>query len=400
STNVAQSGEKDVEIIFMGYGIDHENYSDYKGIDVKGKIVVYFKGEPIDKNKKYLTTLSVQPTNFARLKQQKIDTAIKKGALGTIRIDPVEKKAAYLIKSRGNFSRLEINSDIIKESEAKYHFFMTPSAASKLLGISETKFLGSIKKLNKGINLSGKYSSKILMVVQDKLIPTENVVGYIEGSDKKDELIIITAHYDHVGKRNDKIYNGADDNASGTVAIIEIAEAFAQAKAEGHGPRRSILFMPVTGEEKGLLGSKYYAQYKPIFPIENTVLCINMDMIGRIDKKHEEQQNYVYNSSSGYESSDLHNINLKAENNVHSDLKPEYSFVGDSGRISGGSDHYSFFTVNVPVMYFRCGIHDDYHKPTDTIEKINFKNFCNITKLVFSTAWEAANYEGEISIEE
>src|SRR5690606_17616185 len=130
-------------------------------------------------------------------------------------------------------------------------------------------------------------------------VETENVLAFIEGSDPalKDEVIVLSSHYDHVGMdplaAGDGIYNGADDDGSGTVAILEMAEAFVQAKRDGHGPRRSILFLNVSGEEKGLLGSAYYADTEPVFPLDQTVTNLNIDMIGRYDPEREGSTDYV-----------------------------------------------------------------------------------------------------------
>src|SRR5690606_30128107 len=128
-------------------------------------------------------------------------------------------------------------------------------------------------------------------------VDTENVLGYLEGTDKKDELLVITSHYDHIGKKSegtgDLINNGADDDGSGTVAVMQLAKAFAKAKADGKGPRRSILFMTVAGEENGLLGSEYYTAH-PIFPLDNTIVNLNIDMIGRRDEQHRESPPYAY----------------------------------------------------------------------------------------------------------
>ena len=148
----------------------------------------------------------------------------------------------------------------------------------------------------------------IRMDKKASMIAGENVMGYIEGTDKKDELVIISAHYDHLGKRGNDIYNGADDNGSGTSTVLDIAEAFVQAKEEGYGPRRSVLCLLVTGEEKGLLGSEYYSK-SPVFPLDKTVANVNVDMIGRVDPAHEGNSNYNYVIGSDRLSSDLHRIN-------------------------------------------------------------------------------------------
>jgi Zn-dependent M28 family amino/carboxypeptidase len=232
-------------------------------------------------------------------------------------------------------------------------------------------------------------------------LSSENVLGFIEGTDKKDEIVILTAHYDHIGidLKNNEVYNGADDDGSGTVAIMEIAEAFAKAKAEGKGPRRSVLIMPVAGEEKGLLGSEYYSE-NPVYPLANTVVDLNIDMIGRLDKKHAGDPNYVYIIGSTMLSKELHEVN-EAANSTYTKLDLDYEFntIDDPNRYYYRSDHYNFAKKGVPVIFYFNGVHADYHKPTDTVDKINFDKMETITRLVFYTAWQLANKEKRIEVD-
>jgi hypothetical protein len=232
---------------------------------------------------------------------------------------------------------------------------------------------------------------------KNKIVRGENVLGYIEGSDLKDELIIITAHYDHLGKHDTLLFNGADDDGSGTVAIMEIAEAFMLAKRDGKGPRRSILIMPVSGEEKGLLGSKYYTD-NPVFPLIKTIANLNIDMIGRIDNMHVDG-NYVYLIGSDMLSKELHNISEEI-NKKHIGLELDYTYNNDDDphRYYYRSDHYNFAKNNIPVIFYFNGVHEDYHKTTDTIEKIDFNKIEKITRFVFLTAWELANREERIKL--
>jgi len=225
-----------------------------------------------------------------------------------------------------------------------------------------------------------------------KWIKGENILGYIEGTDLKEELLIITAHYDHLGKHDSLIFNGADDDGSGTVAALEIAEAFMLAKKEGKGPRRSVLIMPVSGEEKGLLGSKYYTD-NPIYPLKQTVANLNIDMIGRLDDWHDTA-NYVYLIGADRLSQELHDISEKI-NKDYIGLNLDYTFneEDDPNRYYYRSDHYNFAKNNIPVIFYFNGVHEDYHKTTDTIEKIDFEKIKNITRLIFLTAWEIANRE-------
>ena len=223
-----------------------------------------------------------------------------------------------------------------------------------------------------------------------RMVRGENILGYIEGSDLKDELIIITAHYDHLGKHDSLVFYGADDNASGTAATLEIAEAFMIAKKEGKGPRRSVLIMPVSGEEKGLLGSKHYTE-NPVYPLEKTVANLNIDMIGRIDDWHTHN-NYVYLIGSDRLSLELHEISEETNrNHVGLELDYTYNDVDDPNRYYYRSDHYNFAKNNIPVIFYFNGVHEDYHKPSDTIDKIDLEKTERITKLIFLTAWEIAN---------
>ncbi|MCH4553491.1 M28 family metallopeptidase [Aestuariibaculum lutulentum] len=235
----------------------------------------------------------------------------------------------------------------------------------------------------------------------NKAKASENVVAYIKGSEKPDEIIVISAHLDHIGVNgNGKINNGADDDGSGTVAILEIAEAFKKAANEGHGPKRSILFLHVTGEEIGLFGSRYYTDVDPIFPLENTVADLNIDMIGRVDKKHEDNRNYVYLIGSDKLSTELHNISEEVNKKyINMDFDYKYNDDNDPNRFYYRSDHYNFAKNNIPVIFYFNGTHDDYHRPSDTPDKIQYDLLETRARLVFHTAWELANREERIKLD-
>lgn len=220
---------------------------------------------------------------------------------------------------------------------------------------------------------------------------SENIWAFIEGSEMPAEILVISAHYDHVGTKNGEIYNGADDDGSGTVALLEIAQAFQKAKNEGYGPRRSILFLHVTGEEKGLHGSRYYAE-NPLFPLKNTIADINIDMIGRRDDLHKETNNYVYVVGSDRLSTDLHKINEDA-NAKYTKLELDYKYndVNDPERIYYRSDHYNFAKFGIPSIFYYNGSHDDYHMTSDTPDKIEYEALAKRAQLAFATAWELAN---------
>jgi Zn-dependent M28 family amino/carboxypeptidase len=221
---------------------------------------------------------------------------------------------------------------------------------------------------------------------------SENVVAFIKGSEKPEEVIVLSAHYDHVGTdKNGNVYNGADDDGSGTVAMLEIAQAFQQAVKDGNGPKRSILFLHVTGEEIGLYGSKYYTE-NPLFPLENTVCNLNTDMIGRIDPDKKDNPNYVYLIGSDKLSQGLHDLSEEV-NEKYINLELDYKFndEDDPNRFYYRSDHYNFAKNNIPIIFYFNGVHADYHKPSDTPDKIEYDLLAKRTQLIFQTTWEVAN---------
>jgi hypothetical protein len=253
--------------------------------------------------------------------------------------------------------------------------------------------------INQNNLIEANTSISIEIKVNSTPVSTENVAAFIKGSEKPNEIVIISAHLDHIGTNKNGIYNGADDDGSGTVAILEIAEAFKKAALDGHQPKRSLLFLHVTGEEKGLLGSKYYTDYSPIFPLNNTVVDLNIDMIGRIDPKRKGDRNYIYLIGSDRLSNDLHEISEKANNkycNITLDYK--YNVLNDPNRFYERSDHYNFAKHNIPVIFYFNGVHDDYHQPSDTPDKIQYDLLENRTRLIFYTAWEIANRKNRIEL--
>lgn len=227
---------------------------------------------------------------------------------------------------------------------------------------------------------------------------SENVLAYIEGDTHPEEVIVISAHYDHLGNVDGEIYFGADDDASGTAAVMEIARLFYLAKKKGKGPKRSVLFLHVTGEEIGLFGSKYYTSH-PIFPLEKTVVNLNIDMIGRVDEKHNKNPEYVYLIGSDKLSQDLHNLSEQVNQSTLK-LELDYTFNSekDPNRFYYRSDHYNFAKNKIPVIFYFNGTHEDYHKPSDTADKINYDMLAKRTNLIFYTAWEIANREERIML--
>jgi len=223
-------------------------------------------------------------------------------------------------------------------------------------------------------------------------IKSSNLIATIEGNEKPEEYVVISAHLDHMGKIGDNIYNGADDNGSGTVAILEIAEAFIEAKINGDGPKRSVIFLHVSAEENGIRGSEFYTK-NPLYKLSNTIVNLNIDMIGRIDpKRTNENMDYIYLIGSDRLSQELHEIS-ESVNNKTTKLYLDYKYNDplDPNRFYERSDHFHFAKNNIPVIFYFNGIHDDYHKPSDTMDKINFPLLKKRTRLIFNTAWELAN---------
>ena len=243
------------------------------------------------------------------------------------------------------------------------------------------------------------YFQKMILNIRGKDVKTENVVAIIPGAEIPEEYIVISAHLDHVGVKNGQIYNGADDDGSGNVAMLEIAEAFQMAVNENNRPKRSIIFLHVTGEEKGLLGSRYYTE-NPLYPLENTVANLNIDMIGRLDPKRvNKDPNYIYLIGSDKLSNELHEVS-ETVNRTYTNLILDYTFNADNdpNRFYYRSDHYNFAKNNIPVIFYFNGTHEDYHQPTDTADKINYDILQKRTKLIFHTAWELANMPNRIKL--
>jgi len=235
--------------------------------------------------------------------------------------------------------------------------------------------------------------------IRPGIFDSENVVSIIPGSKFPNEYIVISAHLDGHGTHDGKIYNGADDDGSGNVSILEIAQSFSLALKNGHPPKRSIIFLHVTAEEKGLIGSRYYVNNPP-YPLENTIANLNIDMIGRVDPKRKDKDpNYVYLIGSDKISQELHDISENI-NSKYTQLKLDYKYNDDNdpNRFYYRSDHYNFAKNNIPVIFYFNGTHEDYHEPSDTADKINYKLLEKRTKLIFHTAWELANREKRLSI--
>jgi hypothetical protein len=389
-----------LEVVFAGYGIESERYSDYAGLDVNGKAVLIFAGEPVGKRGNSLVTGTPAASGWTTLK--KAELARQKGARSVFILYP-DQSPEQFSQSLQNYPQgasLKLKYKAAAQQNAPV-FTIGRELAAEIMGVSEKTLLRQRRKIARRKKPSRLPNATVTWSAQvnEETVSSENVIGMVPGTDKKDEVIVISAHYDHVGVQNGQVYNGADDDGSGTVAILELAQAFARARSDGFGPRRSIVFMTVSGEEKGLLGSEFYTA-NPLFPLQNTVANLNIDMIGRMDEAHEGNPNYVYLIGSDKLSSELHAISEEA-NRRFTNLQLDYKYndPADPNRFYYRSDHYNFAKHKIPVIFYFNGVHADYHQPTDDVEKIDFNKIEKIARLVFFTAWEVANREQRIKVD-
>jgi hypothetical protein len=389
------------EVVFLGYGIDDEKYSDYENRDLQGKIIMINEGEPLKKDSISYITGTAETSDWSRSIWKKLETAQSKGVKMVFVIS--EDLKSFLNKNRRFLVSPSLRLGDGKISNRKYanHLYISSSIAKEIISKKAKKIKRWRKKNRKKaktkaivmpVDLQGTFEKNI------DLIAGHNVLGYIEGTDKKDEIVVVSAHYDHLGKRGNDVYNGADDNASGTSTVLEIAEALAKAKKQGKGPRRSVLCLLVTGEEKGLLGSEYYAE-NPVFPLENTMVDVNVDMVGRTDKRYGDNSNYIYVIGSDRLSADLHTINEEVNQNyTQLTLDYKYNDEKDPNRYYFRSDHYNFAKNGIPSIFFFSGVHEDYHMITDTVEKIMFPKMEKVGRHTFHLIWELANREEAITV--
>lgn len=383
-------GEVLLDAVFVGKGTE----GDYAGLSVKDKAVVL-----------YTESLSFSVMSALR---KPIALARERGATMVFIVSSTKPEdfATFASQLQSWLSEGSLSLDIPEATGANNGIFLIDQrVAEKILNTTFAKLTKAAAESPKTKSLPklkpGKLSYQVSMDV--KTVNTENILGYLEGSDKKDELVIITAHYDHIGisghASGDKINNGADDDGSGTVAVLEMAQAFAQAKKEGNGPRRSILFMTVTGEEQGLFGSQYYVEH-PVFPLANTVADLNIDMIGRRDGEHSGKPDYVYVIGSDKLSSELHEINER-NNTIYTKLAFDYTYNDEDHptNLYKRSDHWNFAKNGIPIIFFFDGIHEDYHKVSDEVSKIEFDLLAKRAKSLFYTAWELANRNTRIVVD-
>ena len=382
-TMSAMEGEYS-EFVYVGFGIQENDYNSYEGIDVNGKVVLAKSGEPMDASGKYVLSGSDEKSDWSNLsegisKRRDVATALGAKALLLVDDNNFPRYQRYFKGMTANNS----GSMRLKSNQETAAIAILTSKAGRAF---HSSMMDDDSSAAVSLNWSANLSSN------NEEVDSENVVALIKGSEKPDEYLVISSHLDHIGVSQGQINNGADDDGSGTVSMLEIAEAFQEAVKAGHGPKRSVVFLHVTGEEKGLLGSQYYADQDPIFPLANTVANLNIDMIGRIDPKRTGDRNYVYLIGSDKLSTELHELS-EAVNTKYTQIELDYTYndKNDPNRFYYRSDHYNFAKNNIPIIFYFNGTHADYHRPSDTPDKINYDLLKNRSQLVFHTAWELAN---------
>lgn len=410
-------------LIFAGYGIadDDLGYNDIAALDTKGinrvgKWVMLLNDEPLaNDSTSLLSTADGKPSRWSESPNAKLRALLRGDVMpagvlivadqGPRAVDlqaEAMERAAAIKDALGNLSLTEdgggrpyppiyvISSDLANQMLAPLG--RTVAEVKQAIDSSLTPEVFEVP----GVLVASVIENETAAA------PSENVVAFIEGSDPalKDEVVVISSHYDHIGiesgDEGDLINNGADDDGSGTVGVLEMAEAFKKAQEDGHGPRRSILFLNVTGEEKGLLGSRYFTDMDPLHPLDKIVTNLNIDMIGRFDPTHPTQsENYVYIIGSNLISQELHDINAKVNEITGTDLELDERFNSkdDPNAFYRRSDHWNFGKHSIPFIFFFTGTHEDYHGVGDEPDKIEYDRMARITRLIFATAWQVANQD-------
>ena len=392
------------EITFAGYGLEKVDYNDFNGLDVAGKVVMLFaNGDPMAKPGEKMDRRQAM---MARA--QKMNYLNQNKAKAVLLIDPSLDKPSAFMMGRQKAASVHVKKEVGASQSSSSPFItilISTATANSILKEAGT----SVDSLQHRIAQTMKPASKVLNISVsasaikiEKPVRCENVLGYLEGSDPvlKKEVLILTGHYDHIGMVNDpnamdKINNGADDDGSGTTGVLLMAKAFTDAKKAGKGPKRSILFMTVVGEEKGLWGSEWYSEH-PVFPVKNTIADLNTDMIGRIGEEYlgkPDSANYIYSVGSNMLSGDLGKLSERV-NATYTKMKLDYKYDDpkDTERIYYRSDHYNFAKLGIPIIFYYDGmLQQDYHQPGDEVSKIHFNLLAKRAKLTFFTAWELAN---------
>lgn len=405
------------EIIFGGFGVNDPqrgvNHVDPE--QMKGKWVLLFADYPtvVDGD----TLISPEINNNARIGNlfgmADVGGVLVVSANENSEFNRAAEVNAKLIDQPANMRLQYLDSTQSQGGFPKSYTQVSPDLAADILGLESTRELFTLRKEvadniteftpePTGFHLDyTPYSGTVD-------VQGENVIAYIEGSDPqlKDEVVVLMGHYDHIGlsmpdDTGDMINNGADDNGSGSMALLTIAEALQEAKNNGVGLDRSVLILHVSAEEKGLLGSRYYSDH-PVIPIEQTVTAFNTDMIGRSDPENVEAgtTDYVYLIGGEIISSGLDSLVSSAnDETVQMRLDRKYNDLTDSNQFYRRSDHWNFGRLNVPFVFFFTGVHEDYHRPSDEVDKIEFEKYSRLVRMIYASTVKVANFDGRPQVD-
>ncbi len=377
---------KEYEMVFAGYGIisNEDDYNDYKNLDVAGKIVVALNGSPLE---------SQSHLRFRKMREFKTNIADSLGAAGLIVVVKEESYGYWSLLQRYFTDK---NYDLeyeVKEKKAIPLIYFSKNALIRILEKEKYNY----EKMNEFMNKNKKPESFVLnqkirldFTTDYEIKPARNVIGILEGSNTKlkNEYVTIGGHYDHEGIKKGEVYNGADDNGSGIVTILEVARLLADRKDN----ERSILFIFHTAEEKGLEGAQYLANHAEY--IDDVVVHVNIDMVGR------EDENQLHNIGSGRLSTEFYEIVKEAnEESVNFEFDYKYDNPKDPNDFYNRSDHVHYANKGIPIVFFFDDMRPDYHKPTDTVEKINFNKIYKVTKLVEEIALKVANLDHRLKVD-
>ncbi|MFQ5603586.1 MAG: M20/M25/M40 family metallo-hydrolase [bacterium] len=394
TAKISENDIKQAPVIFAGFGYqnDSTDYNDYDKLQVQGKIVLILSGIPDIALKKDSADNTLHAGRF-RARRAKIKLAEDAGAEALLVVNN-----RYIPKDENQIARWQRRSSykLPGDEDGFPTFYVSEPLADALLAFTgwtvdslRTQMLN--QKTSVTFPIVGA-QIRLNVKIQTELKETQNVVAYLKGSDPalQHEVVAFSAHYDHLGMdAQGNIYNGADDDGSGTTGLLEVARAFAKNSPR---PKRSLIFISHTGEEKGLLGSRHYTDH-PLIPLDSMVALLNMDMIGR------NQENSVYIIGSDFLSKELHQINEAANRHVGLELDYTYNTRNHPERFYYRSDHYNYAKHGIPIIFYFSGTHEDYHKSTDTVEKIDFIKMQHIARLVYLTGWDVANRQHRIRVE-
>ncbi len=410
------------EVVFAGYGIysAKDNYNSFKEVDLKDKIVMVMNRGPMDptNDTSLLQNRDWQDHNTWMYKLQGIAMRMPKAIM--LVMDP---RSGYqsIDQYAGGMVQYLSNARMVKEL-GDHQRNMITGLAAKILFIHRDAAEEILQTSGKTLRewqdiIDQSLKPQSFLIPQTRIniysrfirqeTPVPNVAGLVQGSDPelRKEVIIFTAHFDHLGVRRGEIYHGADDNASGTAALIEIGEAFVKQRKN---LKRSIMILWFSGEEIGLFGSRYYTEY-PLIPLDQTVANINLDMIGAVRTPRDTGQIYSEDVSvlgmdsisviGGHQSTELLDIHNKSARKMG--LVSDFSMNSPDHpyRYYYRSDHYNFAKNDVPVLFYSTGIHVDYHKPTDNFDRIDFRKLEKVTELAFLVGYRLATQPERIKVD-